>query len=45
VRFADLDHRARRAGATTDPGCYENGALFADDFEVGDAGTWSSGAP
>jgi hypothetical protein len=44
-RFADLDHHARRAGIATDIGCYEAGALFADDFEVGDLGSWASHAP
>lgn len=45
LRFADLDHHGRIAGGTTDIGCYEHDGLFADDFEVGDAGSWTSIAP
>lgn len=44
LRLADADHGARRVG-TTDQGCYERGGLFADDFEVGDSGSWSLTAP
>lgn len=42
MSFADLDHHPRIVGATTDTGCYEFGGLFADDFEVSDAGSWSA---
>ncbi len=44
LRLADGDHLARRVG-TTDQGCYEHGGLFADDFEVGDPGSWSQTTP
>lgn len=45
MRLADLDHHGRIVGAATDIGCYEFNGLFADDFEVGDAGSWSALAP
>ncbi len=45
VRLADLDHRGRSVGASTDIGCYEFDGLFADDFEVRDTGSWSSTTP
>lgn len=41
VRPFDRDHHTRIVGGATDLGCYEYGSLFADDFEVGDAGSWS----
>lgn len=41
-RLADLDHGSRQVGLGTDMGCYEFDALFADGFDVGDAGSWSS---
>lgn len=44
LRLADAEHRARRVG-TTDQGCYEHAGLFADDFEVGDPGSWSLTTP
>ena len=40
-RPADLDHAGRIAGFVTDRGCYEFNGLFVDDFEVGDAGSWT----
>ena len=40
VRPFDRDHRTRIVGSATDMGCYEYGSLFADGFEVGDAGSW-----
>lgn len=45
VRFADLDHRGRTTGGVTDIGCYEYEGLFADNFEVGDGGSWSVVVP
>ncbi|MEO7793529.1 MAG: CSLREA domain-containing protein [Thermoanaerobaculia bacterium] len=44
-RLADLDHGSRKVGLTTDIGCYEFNSLFADGFDVGDTGSWSSSAP
>jgi hypothetical protein len=45
VRFAGLDHHTRIVGGTTDIGCYEFDGLFADNFEVGDGGSWSTVVP
>ncbi len=45
VRFADLDHHGRIVGGVTEIGSYEFDGLFADDFEVGDAGSWSTVVP
>ncbi|MEO7793403.1 MAG: CSLREA domain-containing protein [Thermoanaerobaculia bacterium] len=45
IRLADLDHRSRFVDGLTDIGCYEFDGLFADNFEVGDAGSWSSHVP
>ncbi|MBP9143164.1 MAG: CSLREA domain-containing protein [Thermoanaerobaculia bacterium] len=41
VRPFDLDHSTRIVGSATDMGCYEYGSQFADNFEAGDAGSWS----
>ena len=41
----DLAHAARSLGPQTDAGAFERGGLFADGFEVGDAGDWSAAAP
>ncbi len=45
LRLADLDHHGRIVGGVTDIGSYEFDGLFADNFEVGDAGSWSVIAP
>lgn len=44
VRFADAAHAPRVVGPNTDIGAFERRGIFADDFEVGDAGAWSSAA-
>ncbi len=45
IRLADLDHGSRQVGAAPDKGCFEFGSLFADGFDVGDTGSWSSSVP
>lgn len=45
VQLADLDHHGRIVNAVTDRGSYEFDGLFADDFEVHDAGSWSGVVP
>ena len=41
----DLAHAPRVVGPDTDAGAYERGGLFADGFESGDRGAWSSTVP
>lgn len=41
----DAAHAPRVAGLDTDAGAFERDALFADDFESADAGSWSSSTP